>query len=573
MSDATLYQKLRWHAGRTKRWLKRRAYERSVGKQYRIWLAQSARAVPGSVNNTNTIAVIVPVYNPPLTFLQECLDSVINQSARNWQLVVSDDGSTDPEVTNFLTQFTHIHKDDPRVIVIRGENGGISAAQNRALEKVTTEYFGWLDHDDRLNPTAFQVFSEIIDNNPGAQIIYSDEDKIDTKGKHSELYCKPDFSPELLLTQMYLCHFTVFNTELVRKQNGFRSEMDGAQDFDLALRLLPNLTSVVHVPLPLYHWRSWAESTAQSIDAKPWAQQAGARAQSAYIEKNYGGGDVQPSHVKGLNRVHPKISNPATVSVIIPTIGTKDKKTGIPMVNQAIATLRAQESTTTFDIVVVTTGELAPIPGADQQVVYATDQFNFAEAINLGRTAATGEYLLILNDDTTVAEPEPITRLLEIAQNPGVGITGAKLTYPDGRLQHVGMVMLPSGPTHPWIAKGGNEYGYFGATLTPRNYSAVTAAAFLVRTELFDQLGGFDTLFARDFNDVDFCLRMRDSGYRVAWTPYAHFTHHEGASIIRKKSDPRELSLFQHRWATKYQVDPYYSPALKSDLERMYEAK
>nr|MCH9676934.1 glycosyltransferase [Actinomycetes bacterium] len=449
MSDATLYQKLRWHAGRTKRWLKRRAYERSVGKQYRIWLAQSARAVPGSVNNTNTIAVIVPVYNPPLTFLQECLDSVINQSARNWQLVVSDDGSTTPEVTNYLTQFTHIHKDDPRVIVIRGENGGISAAQNRALEKVTTEYFGWLDHDDRLNPTAFQVFSETIDNNPGAQIIYSDEDKIDTKGKHFELYCKPDFSPELLLTQMYLCHFTVFNTELVRKQNGFRSEMDGAQDFDLALRLLPNLTSVVHVPLPLYHWRSWAESTAQSIDAKPWAQQAGARAQSAYIEKNYGGGDVQPSHVKGLNRVHPKISNPATVSVIIPTIGTKDKKTGIPMVNQAIATLRAQESTAAFDIVVVTTGELAPIPGADQQVVYATDQFNFAEAINLGRTAATGEYLLILNDDTTVAEPEPITRLLEIAQNPGVGITGAKLTYPDGRLQHVGMVMLPSGPTHP----------------------------------------------------------------------------------------------------------------------------
>ncbi|MCH9738484.1 MAG: glycosyltransferase, partial [Actinomycetia bacterium] len=128
MSDATLYQKLRWHAGRTKRWLKRRAYERSVGKQYRIWLAQSARAVPGSVNNTNTIAVKVPVYNPPLTFLQECLDSVINQSARNWQLVVSDDGSTTPEVTNYLTQFTHIHKDDPRVIVIRGENGGISAA-------------------------------------------------------------------------------------------------------------------------------------------------------------------------------------------------------------------------------------------------------------------------------------------------------------------------------------------------------------------------------------------------------------------------------------------------------------
>jgi GT2 family glycosyltransferase len=573
MSEATLYQKLRWHAGRWKRWLRRKAYEHSVGKAYRIWLATTEKTTPQSVNNSNTIAVIVPVYNPPLTFLQECLDSVVSQSARNWQLVVSDDGSTTPEITEYLEAFTKTHENDQRITVIRGENGGISAAQNRALEKVTTEYFGWLDHDDRLNPTCFEVFSETIDHNPGAQIIYSDEDKIDTKGKHFELYCKPDFSPELLLTQMYLCHFTIFKTELVQAQSGFRSEMDGAQDFDLALRLLPNLTNVVHISLPLYHWRSWSESTAQSIDAKPWAQQSAARAQTDFINNNYGGGEVSPSAVKGLNQVHPKIMKATKVSVIIPTIGTKDNKTGIPMVNKAIQTLKEAETKTEFEIIVVTTGVLPAIPGADHQVVYDTPDFNFAQAINLGRTAATGEYLLILNDDTTVAEPEPITRLLEVGQNSGVGITGAKLTYPDGRLQHVGMVMLPSGPTHPWIAKSGNEYGYFGATLTPRNYSAVTAAAFLVRTELFDQLNGFDTVFARDFNDVDFCLRMRELGYRVAWTPYAHFTHHEGASIVRKKADPTEARLFAQRWNAKYQVDPYYSVALKTELDRMYEAK
>ncbi len=444
MSEATLYQKLRWHAGRGKRWLKRRAYERSVGKEYRAWLARTEKATPHSINNTHTIAVIVPVYNPPLDFLRECLDSVINQSARNWQLIVSDDGSTNPEITHYLNEFTSTHEHDQRVIVIRGENGGISAAQNRGLERVTTEYFGWLDHDDRLNPTCFEVFSETISSNPGAQIIYSDEDKIDTKGKHFELYCKPDFSPELLLTQMYLCHFTIFNTDMVKAQSGFRSNMDGAQDFDLALRLLPNLTSVVHIPLPLYHWRSWSESTAQSIDAKPWAQQAGARAQQDYVDRIYGGGAVTPSKVKGLNEVHPKITTPTTVSVIIPTIGTTDKKTGIPMVNQAIASLRSKETETEFEVVVVTTGELPAIPGADKQIVYRTDNFNFAEAINLGRTAATGEYLLILNDDTTAAGDLPITRLLEVGQNPNVGITGAKLTYPDGRLQHVGMVMLPS---------------------------------------------------------------------------------------------------------------------------------
>ena len=573
MSEATLYQKLRWHAGRGKRWLKRRAYERSVGKEYRAWLARTEKATSNSINNTHPIAVIVPVYNPPVQFLRECLNSVTSQSARNWQLLVSDDGSNDPDVVTYLNEFTDTYRDDPRVTVIRAENGGISAAQNRALELVTTEYFGWLDHDDCLNPTCFEVFSEKIDANPGVQIMYSDEDKIDSKGKHFELYCKPDFSPELLLTQMYLCHFTIFRTDLVREQQGFRSVMDGAQDFDLALRLLPTLSQVVHVPLPLYHWRSWSESTAQSIDAKPWAQHAGARAQQDFIDREYGGGTVTPSAVKGLNEVHPKITKPATVSVIIPTIGTLDKKTGVPMVEQAIATLRAAETQADFEVVVVTTGELPPILGADTQVVYSTENFNFAEAINLGRTAATGDYLLILNDDTTAAGELPITRLLEVGQHPQVGITGAKLTYPDGRLQHVGMVMLPSGPTHPWIAKSGQEYGYFGATLTPRNYSAVTAAAFLVRTELFDQLQGFDTVFARDFNDVDFCLRMRDAGYRVAWTPYSHLTHHEGASIIRRKSDPRELALFQQRWSEKYAVDPYYSPALKPDLDRMYEAR
>ena len=573
MSEPTLYQKLRWHAGRGKRWARRRAYERSVGKEYRSWLAQTTRVTAGSVDNTNQIAVIVPVYNPPIAFLTACLDSVVNQSARHWQLIVSDDGSTDADVISYLDEFTSKYHQDSRVVVIRGDNGGISAAQNRGLERVTTKYFGWLDHDDQLNPTCFAEFSAAIEANPDVQIIYSDEDKIDTKGKHFELYCKPDFSPELLLTQMYLCHFTVFNTAMVREQGGFRSEMDGAQDFDLALRLLPQLTNVVHIPRPLYHWRSWSESTAQSIDAKPWAQQAGARAQQAYIDREFGGGTVVASSVKGLNEVHPKIKEQVKVSVIIPTIGTKSKKSGTAMVNEAIATLRAQETNTDFEVIVVTTGELAPIPGADHQVIYSTNSFNFAEAINLGRTAAHGEYLLILNDDTTAIEPQPITRLLEIGQNQQVGIVGAKLTYPDGRLQHVGMIMLPSGPTHPWIAKSGNEYGYFGATLTPRNYSAVTAAAALVRAELFDQMGGFDTLFARDFNDVDFCLRMRDRGYRVAWTPYAHFTHHEGASIVRKKSDPRELALFQERWAEKYAVDPYYSPALKPDIERLYEAR
>jgi GT2 family glycosyltransferase len=177
-----------------------------------------------------------------------------------------------------------------------------------------------------------------------------------------------------------------------------------------------------------------------------------------------------------------------------------------------------------------------------------------------------------LNDDTTADALDPVTRLLEIGQTTGVGAVGAKLNYPDGGLQHAGIVLLPSGPTHVHIAKSGSYPGYFGSTLTPRNYSAVTAAAMLTPTQAFDELGGFDTTFARDFNDVDYCLRLSQAGYRVAWTPYAHLTHHEGASIVRKAADPAELAVFRERWSAHMASDPFYSPALNPRLERIYEA-
>ena len=564
-------------AGRVKRWAKRKLWERNIGKQYQAWLGQASQHAPGSVDNAVPIAVVVPVYNPPVDFLRACLESVIGQSARNWQLVVSDDGSTDPATRAYLEVFEAANIDDPRVTVLRGPNGGISAAQNRGIELVEASHFGWLDHDDVLDPRCFAEVSARLAATD-ADIVYTDEDKIDARGAHFELYCKPDFSPELLLTQMYLCHFTVFRTDLVREIGGFRSELDGAQDFDLALRLMPHVTRVEHIPLPLYHWRSWEESTARSIEAKPWAQTAAARAQREHLQRTTHGGEVTPSAVKGLNDVHPAVPDGVSVSVIIPTVGTPNSAGTARFVDDCVHSLVAQEQHARLEIVVVTTGVIPEVQVGDlgkhtlTHVVYATDSFNFAEAINLGRAHAHGEYLLLLNDDTTVAEPDPVTRLLEIGRLPGVGITGAKLTYPDGRLQHVGIVLLPSGPTHAWIGKPGKHYGYFGSTLTPRNYAAVTAAAMLVRTAIFDEVGGFDTAFARDYNDIDFCLRVREHGHRVAWTPYAHLTHDEGASIVRRKADPAEHALFAQRWAQRYAVDPFYSPALNPQLERIYEA-
>lgn len=561
--------KLKRRAGRVKRWVKRRWWERNVGKEYRAWLALAQEAVPGSVDNAASIAVIVPVYNPPTDFLEQALASVLRQTAKHWQLIVVDDGSSDPGVQQMLEAFAAEHVADPRITVIRKPNGGIASAMNAGLDQVRTSHFGWLDHDDVLDPRCLATFSAALADGD-IDVVYSDEDKIDPHGRHFELYAKPGFSPELLLTQMYLCHFTAFPTEKTRAIGGFQSRMDGAQDFDVALRLLPDLDRVVHIPLPLYHWRSWPQSTAHSIEAKPWAQQAGARAQQEHLDRTFGGGRVAPSAVPGLNEVRPRIDDAPVVSVVIPTIGTTDEVSRERFVDRAVRSLRAAETQIPLEIIAVTTGVIDPIEGVDAQVVLETDRFNFAEAINLGRAHATGSYLLLLNDDTSVAAPDPVTAMLELGQIEGVGAVGAKLSYPDSRLQHVGLVLLPSGPTHAFIGKPAKEAGYFGSTLTPRNMSAVTAAAMLVRVAAFDAVSGFDPAFARDFNDVDFCLHLQGLGYRIAWTPYAHFTHYEGASMARRRPDPREVAMFAERWSID--VDPFYSPALNPELERIYEA-
>ena len=569
--------------GRIRRYVARRWWARLNGREYRAWLAHTASMPPGSVDNAVPISVIVPVFNPPVGFLRECVTSVVDQTATNWQLIVSDDGSTDPAVRAFLDEFEALTESDGRIVVIREPNGGISVAQNRALQRVTSEYFGWLDHDDRLNPTAIAEFSTAISRaiehgQPTPAVVYSDEDKIDPSGRHFELYCKPDYSPELLLTQMYLCHFTVFRTDDVRAVGGFDSSMDGAQDFDLALRLMHQWdgsrenSNVIHIHKPLYHWRAWEHSTAESIDAKPWAQQAAARAQQAHLERSGLGGTVAPSAIRGLNDVHPQAKvRPDEVCVIIPTAGTVDDY-GIPFVDQAVSSIRECRGGSDLQIVVVTTGTLDPIAGVDQQVVAPDGSFNFARVINVGRRHTTRPWLFLLNDDTQAASPDAVSRILETASIPGVGIVGARLVYPDGRLQHAGIVMLPSGPTHVFIGARGDYPGYFGSTLTPRNYSAVTAAAMLVKTELFDALGGFDEEFARDYNDVDFCLRAWESGSRVAWSPYATFIHHEGASLVRRTPDPSESALFARRWGS-IEVDPFYSPALHEGLGRLYQPR
>lgn len=546
--------------------------------EYKSWVSQKPK--PGSVRALDiNVSVLMATFNTPLDFLKIAIDSVRSQTSPNWQLCIADDKSTSSETLAYLRS---IESDDPRIqIVFKDNNSGISDTLNAALKISSGQFVGVLDHDDALHPRAIELCLKAHLDNSQAILIYSDEDKIDKKGNHNNPFFKPDFSPELLLSQMYLNHFTIMKKENVVEVGAFRKEFDGAQDHDLALRLGLSEANVVHVPHVLYHWRAWEESTAMSIDAKPWAQTAAQRVQEAAMKAAGIGGTSLPSHIKGLNEVHWNVLGNPTVGIVIPTANRRDIETFPPnrLVDQCLDSLRLANGKSELEICVVHTGPLDPEQdfayrnARFKTVLYDRDIFNFSHAVNLGVSNLDTNYVLLLNDDTRMIDAKSIDYMVEYAQNSEIGVVGAKLSFPSKRIQHAGILNIQGLPTHPFYNKSEQEYGYYGSLLTPRNYLAVTAAAALVRRSIFNEVNGFDESFAHDFNDIDFCLRVRELGYRNVWTPHSHFEHVEGASIIRREASPEEAELFKSRYQELLVNDPYYSKRLKQDIRHLYEFK
>jgi GT2 family glycosyltransferase len=411
--------------------------------------------------------------------------------------------------------------------------------------------------------------------------VYSDEDKVTPDGRHFDPYFKPGYSPEMLLSSMYLNHFTAMRTATVREVGGFRAGTDGAQDHDLAMRMVRAGAAVSHVPAVLYHWRAWSGSTAVGIQAKPWAQVAAADVQRVHLAAIGHPGVVEPSAVPGLNEVHPGITGEPSVSIVIPTISQRvAPDSELTLVEQCLRSIRQDGGWGNVELVVVHTNEpprgqrelLEPL--ADKVMTYSTRQFNFSEACNLGAGAATGDYVLLLNDDTQILRAGSIRAMLEFAQLDGVGAVGARLTYPDGRNQHSGILFVDSQPTHPHHGAPSSEAGYFGSIITPRNYCAVTGAALMTPRGLFERLGGLDTGWPRDYQDVDYCLRLREAGYRIVYTPYAQFTHFESASLERSAPDPADTALFLARWGRgAVGIDPYYSPLFDQRISNLFSPR
>jgi GT2 family glycosyltransferase len=534
-------------------------------------LAES-RELIGRMQYKPVISVITPVFNTPEKWLRLCMDSVLHQHYPDWELCLADDGSAEPHVRRVLDEYC---RRDQRIKVIYCEQRGhIARASNAALNLASGEFIALLDADDELTADALTEIALTLNLNPSADMVYSDEDKIDENNVVSDPFYKPDWSPEYFQTCMYTCHLGVYRTSLVRELGGFRAEVTGAQDYDLALRLVSSTNNICHVPKVLYHWRTLPDSTASGGNAKDYAYPAAQAALRNYLALNKIPGEVLPGPRYGFHRIHFQIHGQPKVSVVIPTAGKtiRHENRSINLLRDCISSIRSKSTWGNLEVIAVDNGGLAPDLRqflAEYQVTcltYSEPSFNLAEKMNLGASHASGDHLVFLNDDTQVLSADWIENLLQYSQQPKVGAVGAKLLFPNGRIQHAGVLLLGGNPGHAYYNHPPDEVGYYLSAQLPRNYLAVTGACMMTRADLFRDIGGFDTAFPLNYNDVDYCLRLRERGFRIVYTPYAELYHYESVS----KGDPgavsgEELTRFHSRWAERFYLDPYYNPNLPVD--------
>jgi len=366
---------------------------------------------------------------------------------------------------------------------------------------------------------------------------------------------------------MYTCHFSVYRKEIVDRIGGLREGFDGSQDYDLALRFTEQTSRIVHIPKILYHWRKIEGSAAASYQAKPYAYEAAGKALNEAMRRRKIQAEVVPQPTFGFFRVKRRIVKPGLVSIIIPT---RDR---VDLLKRCVDSIEERTDYDDYEIVIVDNGskrsETADyLRRCGHRVIRDDNPFNFSGLNNLGAANSQGDYLLLLNNDTEVISTEWLSALLEQAQRPEVGAVGARLLYPDGSIQHAGVVLGIGGvAAHSHLGCSGDEGGYFNFPNIIRNYSAVTGACLMTRRDLYDEIGGMNDMdLAESFNDVDYCLRLRKKGYLVVYTPFSILYHHESASRSKVVND-RENTYMLDKWGPGISRDPYYSPSLTRTAE------
>ena len=531
------------------------------------------------LSNLPLISVIMPVFDPEEEHLKMAIDSVIEQRYPNWELCIADDASTQEQIREIIDQRGIL---DSRIKVVkRPENGHISAASNSALSLAEGEWVAFLDHDDILHPAALFCVAHCLQDNPNLRFIYTDEDKIDSHGKRYDPYFKPDYNPTLLTSQNYFNHLSVIKRTLVKEVGSFRLGYEGAQDYDLFLRCVEKIQSdqIFHIPFPLYSWRASSGSTATDVEAKGYAEEAGVKALKDHFQQlgetvSVSGGS-QPTTYR-VERVIP--DSPPQVSIVIPT------RDGGSYLRKCLSSLHGLTSYPNFEVVILNNGSIDNMTLeilSDYQtnglitVFDNSDPFNYSALNNFGVEKCNGDLICLLNDDIEIISTWWLNELVAQLLSPGVGVVGAKLLYPDQSIQHAGIVTGIGGIAgHSHKHATSKEDGYFSRLRVVHDVGAVTGACLLTTRELWSELGGLDEEFLKvAFNDVDFCLRARTSGFRVVWTPYAELIHHEsktrGLDITKSKMErlQNESDTMKKRWGEFLLKDPAYNPNLSLATE------
>jgi GT2 family glycosyltransferase len=552
-----------------------------IAQHYRGWIGEfdtiSARdreEIAAHIARFQTrplISVIMPVYAPPEHVLREAIDSLISQIYPHWELCLTDDASMAPHVRKVMEEYG---RRDRRIKpVYRETNGHISAASNSALAVATGEYVALLDHDDVLPEHALYMVAEAIQRYPTADVFYSDEDKLDARGTRCDPHFKPEWSPELFYGQNYLNHLTTYRRSAVENAGGFRLGFEGSQDYDLALRVIAATKApIVHIPYVLYHWRIFEGAGTMSSTNLRKATEAARMALTEYFA-GFGMAVAVKDVLGSFHRVvRPDPTPWPRVSVIVPTRDYLD------VLRVAIDGLEHGTDYPDLEIVIADNESAEPktlayfseLRQRGTRIVECPGAFNYSDINNKAIAVSTGEYVLLLNNDISMIDAGWLKEMVRYFADPEVGIVGPKLLYPDGTLQHAGVVLGIGGVAgHRYARAAGDETGYFGRLALAQDVGAVTGACLLIRRAIFDAVGGLDAHnLAVAFNDIDLCMRVRAAGYRVIWTPYAVLHHHEsksrGFDVSGTKLDrfQTESRFMRQKWGNRLLSDPFFSPNL-----------
>lgn len=537
----------------------------------------------GTFQRRPLISVVMPAYETDERLLREAIASVEAQLYPHWELCVADDASPGPHVWRVLQEAA---ARDARIKVVRREsNGHISAASNSALALASGEFVALMDHDDVLPEHALYEVAAAIDEQPDLDLIYSDEDKIDGQGRRFEPYFKTDWNPELLLSHNMVSHLGVYRRALIERVGGLREGFEGSQDYDLTLRVseLTQPSRIRHIPAVLYHWRQQADVGSFSEQALERCADAGRRAVAEHLERigaECAKVEVQPNAPAWVHVSRACPTPEPLVSVIIPT---RDR---VELLGPCVEGLLNRTDYPSIELLIVDNGSVEPEThalfeslreDARVRVLPRPGAFNYSALNNSAIAASRGEIVLLLNNDIDVIEGGWLREMVAHAVRPEVGAVGARLLYGDGRVQHGGVILgvggVPPVAGHLYVGAPRDDLGYFGHLQLTRNVSAVTGACLAMRREVFDRAGGLDEAnLAVAFNDVDLCLKVRELGLSVVWTPKAELYHLESASRgsdLRPEHSERfrrEINHMRKRWGAALDDDPFYGP----NFDRMH---